>query len=103
LCDGWVAAGAYEPEQARIYLGELAEQRRRAGRDHEPFSIYLSLWARPDADLYRSFEEDFGVTDTLCAPAMVAKVDPADPPQVQLQARLDASARFADEIVAKMR
>jgi len=43
------------------------------------------------------------VTDTLCAPAMVAKVDPSDPPQVQLQARLDASARFADEIVAKMR
>jgi hypothetical protein len=34
---------------------------------------------------------------------MVAKVDPADPPEVQLQARLDASARFADEIVAKMR
>jgi len=103
LCDGWVAAGAYKPDQARTYLGELAEQRRRAGRENEPFSIYLSLWARPDADLYRSFEEDFGVTDTLCAPAMVAKVDPADPPELQLQARLDASARFADEIVAKMR
>ena len=77
MCDGWVAAGAYKPDQARTYLGELAEQRRRAGREDEPFSIYLSLWARPDADLYRSFEEDFGVTDTLCAPAMVAKVDAA--------------------------
>jgi alkanesulfonate monooxygenase SsuD/methylene tetrahydromethanopterin reductase-like flavin-dependent oxidoreductase (luciferase family) len=103
LCDGWVAAGAYKPDQARIYLTELAEQRRKAGREHEPFSIYLSLWARPDADLYRSFEEDFGVTDALCAPAMVTKVDPSDPPEKQLQARLDASARFADEIVAKMR
>ncbi len=82
---------------------QLAEQRRRAGTENEPFSIYLSLWARPDADLYRSFEEDYGVTDILCAPAMVAKVDPADPPEVQLRARLDASARFADEILAKMR
>ena len=34
---------------------------------------------------------------------MVAKVDPSDPPEAQLQARLDASARFADEILAKMR
>jgi alkanesulfonate monooxygenase SsuD/methylene tetrahydromethanopterin reductase-like flavin-dependent oxidoreductase (luciferase family) len=102
LCDGWVAAGAYKPDQARTYLGELAEQRRRAGRESEPFSIYLSLWARPDADLYRSFEEDFGVTDLLCAPAMVAKVDPSDSPEAQLQTRLDASARFADEILAKM-
>jgi hypothetical protein len=61
------------------------------------------LWAKPDVDLYRSFEEDFGVTDTLCAPGMVAKVDPSDPPETQLQVRLDASERFADEIVAKMR
>ena len=103
LCDGWVAAGAYKPDQARTYLDQLAEQRRRAGRENEPFSIYLSLWARPDPDLYRSFEEDYGVTDTLCAPAMVAEVDASDSPESQLQTRLDASARFADEILAKMR
>jgi len=103
LCDGWVAAGAYQPDQARTYLAALAEERRRAGREHGEFSIYLSLWARPDHDLYRSFEEEHGVTDVLCAPAMMAKVDPSDPPEVQLRARLDASARFADEILAKMR
>ena len=34
---------------------------------------------------------------------MMAEVDPADPPEVQLGRRLDASARFADEVVAKMR
>ena len=60
LCDGWVAAGAYQPEQAREYLGLLAEARRSAGRAHELFSVYMSLWARPDADLYRSFEEEHG-------------------------------------------
>jgi hypothetical protein len=39
----------------------------------------------------------------LCAPAMMASVDPADPPEAQLRTRLEASARFADEILAKMR
>jgi len=34
---------------------------------------------------------------------MMAKVDPADAPEVQLRKRIDASARFADEILAKMR
>ena len=102
LCDGWVAAGAYQPDQARQYLDALAQERRAAGRDHEPFSIFLSLWSKPDVDLYRGFEEDYGVTDLLCAPAMVARVDPNDPPDTQLRIRLDASARFADEVVAKM-
>ena len=72
--DGWVAAGAYQPEQAREYLQLLHEARRRAGRENAPFEIFLSLWATPDIDMYRSFEEDYGVTDMLCAPAMVAKV-----------------------------
>jgi probable F420-dependent oxidoreductase len=103
LCDGWVAAGAYSDEEAQGYLAQLEEARRRAGRSTEPFAIFLSLWSAPDADLYRRFEEEHGVTDILCAPAMLAKVDPSDPPELQLRTRLDASARFADEILAKMR
>jgi hypothetical protein len=98
-----VAAGAYSDEEAQGYLAQLEEARRRAGRSTEPFAIFLSLWSAPDADLYRRFEEEHGVTDILCAPAMLAKVDPSDPPEVQLRTRLDASARFADEILAKMR
>ena len=103
LCDGWVAAGAYQPDEARTYLEALAEERRRAGRQDEDFLVYLSLWSMPDVDLYRRFEEDYGVTDFLCAPAMLAKVDPADPPEAQLRARVEASARFADEFLAKLR
>jgi probable F420-dependent oxidoreductase len=103
LCDGWVAAGAYTPEDARTHLVRLREARRRAGRDTEPFAIYLSLWTRPDVALYRSFEEDYGVTDMLSAPAMMAKVDPAEPPEAQLRTRIDASARFAEQVVEKMR
>jgi hypothetical protein len=98
-----VAAGAYTPEEARQYLGLLHEARRRAGRENEPFDIYLSLWVNPDVDTYRRFEEDYGVTDMLSAPAMVADVDPSDSPDAQLQTRIDASARYAEEVMEKMR
>ena len=73
------------------------------GAGDEPFAIYLSLWANPDVDTYRSFEEDYGVTDMLCAPAMVAEVDPSDSPEAQLQTRIDASARYAEDVMEKMR
>jgi len=39
----------------------------------------------------------------LSAPAMVAEVDPSDTPDAQLRTRIDASARFAEEVVEKMR
>jgi probable F420-dependent oxidoreductase len=103
LCDGWLAAGAYKPKVARQYLGQLRQARAAAGREREPFAIYLSLWARPDIDLYRSFEEDYGVTDILCAPWMDAKPAPDDPPEAQMRMRIEASARFSDEILAKAR
>ena len=103
LCDGWIAAGAYKVDEARDYLHSLHSARHRAGRGAEPFDIFLSLWTRPDIDVFRRFEEEFGVSDFLCAPALVAQVDPSDPPKAQLQARLDASARFAEEIVLKAR
>ncbi len=102
LCDGWVAAGAYTPDEARQYLGLLHEARHRAGRESEPFDIFLSLWTNPDVDTYRRFEEDYGVTDMLSAPAMVAEVDPSDSPDAQLQTRIDASARYAEEVMQKM-
>ncbi len=103
LCDGWVAAGAYSPEEARSYLSQLHAERRKAGRENDPFAIFLSLWSIPDLDLYRSFEEEYGVTDFLCAPAMVARVDKADPPERQLESRIEASARFAEEVLEKAR
>ncbi|HML01035.1 MAG TPA: TIGR03619 family F420-dependent LLM class oxidoreductase [Acidimicrobiales bacterium] len=101
LCDGWIAAGAYQLEEAESYLAELNRQRRRAERHDEPFSIFLSLWERPDLDLYRRLEDEYGVTDFLCGPALSAKVDPAAAPEDQLRTRLDASARFAERVVHK--
>jgi probable F420-dependent oxidoreductase len=103
LCDGWIAAGAYDAEQARLHLGELREARHRAGTLDRPFEVFLSLAVLPDIDLFLSFEEDYGVTDLLCAPWMGAGVTDADPPDVALRKWTDASARFAEEFVEKMR
>ncbi|MHB8440176.1 MAG: TIGR03619 family F420-dependent LLM class oxidoreductase [Acidimicrobiales bacterium] len=100
-CDGWIAAGAYSEEEAAGYLEQLHAARRDAGRADLPFAVFLSLAMRPDLDLFRSFEEKFGVTDFLCAPGMMARVNPASPHADQLRTRLDASARFAEEIVQR--
>ena len=101
LCDGWIAAGAYKLDEAEHHMTELEAARRKAGRDGEGFAIFLSLWERPELGLYRRLEDEFGVTDFLCGPGLTAKVDPGAPAAEQLQARLDASARFAEEIVQK--
>ena len=75
LCDGWIAAGAYSEAEAWTHLDSLRKALAKAGRRDEPFVIYLSLAERPDADLYRRFE-DAGVTDMVCAPWMFV-ADPA--------------------------
>ena len=101
LCDGWIAAGAYTVDDAKGYLTDLHEARRKAGTGDRPFAIFLSLWDRPDLDVYRRFEEEYGVTDFLCAPGLTARVDPAADSAAQLRTRLEASARFAERIVHK--
>jgi probable F420-dependent oxidoreductase len=101
LCDGWIAAGAYSVDDAERYLTELNEARRKAGTEDKSFAIFLSLWDRPDLELYRRFEEEYGVTDFLCAPALTARVDPAADAAAQLRTRLESSARFAELIVQK--
>jgi hypothetical protein len=59
--------------------GRAARARRpAAGREDEPFTIYLSLNERPDVDMYRRFA-DAGVTDFVCAPWMFVNVPRALP------------------------
>jgi probable F420-dependent oxidoreductase len=101
LCDGWIAAGAYSEEEAWTHLGELRAALAAAGRDGEPFSIYLSLNERPDIDMFHRFAEA-GVTDFVCAPWMFVQVKPGTPDDQALADRLGAVKWFADEIVAKL-
>jgi probable F420-dependent oxidoreductase len=99
LCDGWIAAGAYREDEAWAHLAELREALKRADRDDEGFSFYLSINELPNVDLYRRFV-DAGVYDFVCAPWMGAVPD-GTPDDEALTPRLDAVRRFADDIVAK--
>jgi probable F420-dependent oxidoreductase len=101
LCDGWIAAGAYNEEEAWTHLAELDDALEQAGRDRKGFTVYLSLNERPDVDLYRRFA-DAGVTDFVCAPWMFADIAPGTPEKEALDTRLGLVRWFADEIVAKV-
>jgi probable F420-dependent oxidoreductase len=101
LGDGWVAAGAYPPDDAWRYLGEVQAALQAAGRAGEPFTIYLALGTPPDVDLYRRFE-DAGVTDMVCAPWMLAARSGDRDYRSPLDAKLAASEDFATRIIAKM-
>jgi probable F420-dependent oxidoreductase len=101
LCDGWVAAGAYSEEEAWARLDELESARRAAGRENEPFTIYLTLNERPNVDMFRRFAEA-GVHDFVCAPWMFVKPDPGAPDEKLLADRLGAVQRFAELIVTKV-
>jgi probable F420-dependent oxidoreductase len=101
LCDGWIAAGAYDEEEAWTHLGELRAALQRAGRADEEFTVYLSLNVRPSIDLYRRFA-DAGVTDFVSAPWMFVDVPAGTPDSQAVAARIDAVRWFAEEIVAKV-
>ena len=101
LCDGWLTTGAAPPEKAWEQLHKVQDELHKAGRDNEPFDIYLALHAQPDVDLYRKFE-DAGVTDMMCAPWMTTKVSDGISEVERQRAWIEASARFADDVVQKM-
>ncbi len=100
-CDGWLTPGTRGPDAAMEQFREVRKALERAGRGNDPFDIYLAIQAPPDVDLYLRFE-DAGVTDLICAPWMAARVDPSDTPEVRTAKRVEASERFATEILAKM-
>ncbi len=101
LCDGWVNTGAATPDEAFAQVARIKDALKRAGREHEPFSIYVAVRAYPDLDLYRRLE-DAGVTDLLCAPWMAVKAKEGDTPESIRQARLDVSEQFAGHFIAAM-
>jgi probable F420-dependent oxidoreductase len=101
LCDGWLAASAYSPDDARHYLGKMREHLKAAGREGEAFTIYLALNALPDVDLYREFE-DTGVTDMICAPWMLAEMSDAKDYRSAVDAKLKATEDFATTVIARM-
>jgi len=101
LCDGWVNTGAATPEQAFTEVAAIKDAVKGAGREHEPFSIYVAVKAFPDLDLYRRLE-DAGVTDLLCAPWMSVQAKEGDTPESIHAARLAVCEQFAEHYIAPM-
>jgi probable F420-dependent oxidoreductase len=101
LCDGWVNTGAAEPDEALLQAGRIKDALKRAGRDNDPFSVYLAVRAAPDLDLYRRLEEA-GVTDILCAPWMSVQARGRDTPESLHTARAAVCEQFAEQIIAGM-
>lgn len=101
LCDGWVNTGAASPEQAFAEVATIKDAVKRAGREHEPFAIYVAVKAFPDLDLFHRLE-DAGVTDLLCAPWMAVQAKEGDTPQSIHAARLAACEQFAEHYIAPM-
>jgi probable F420-dependent oxidoreductase len=101
LCDGWVNTGAAAPDDAFAQVARVKDALKRAGRENEPFSLYLAVKAYPDLDLYHRLE-DAGVTDLLCAPWMAVKAKDGDTPESIRAARVAVSEQFAEHFIARM-
>ncbi len=101
LCDGWVNTGAASPDDAFTQVEKIKDAVKRAGREGDPFSIYVAVKALPDLDLYRRLEEA-GVTDLLCAPWMGVQATEADTPESLHAARLAMCEQFAEHIIGPM-
>lgn len=101
LCDGWINTGAVRPEEALSQVTRIRDALKHAGRDGEPYSIYLAVRALPDVDLYRRLEAA-GVTDLLCAPWMAALPGDDDTPESVHDMRVALCEQFAEHVVAKL-
>ncbi len=101
LCDGWVNTGAAEPEEAFREAAAIGDALKRAGRQNEPFSVYLAVRSMPDLDLYRRLE-DAGVTDILAAPWMSVRASDDDTPESLHEARLAVCEQFAEHVITGM-
>jgi probable F420-dependent oxidoreductase len=101
LCDGWLCASAYSEDDAWHYLGVVKDALKQAGREGEPYAIYMAINALPDLDLYRRLEEA-GVTDMLCAPWMLAQASDSRDYRSDLDAKLAATEAFATDVIARM-
>ncbi len=85
------------PDEAFSQVASIKDAVKRAGREREPFSIYVAVKAFPDLDLYRRLEEA-GVTDLLCAPWMAVQATEGDTPESIHAARLAMCEQFAEHI-----
>ncbi|MGH9207063.1 MAG: TIGR03619 family F420-dependent LLM class oxidoreductase [Acidimicrobiales bacterium] len=101
LCDGWLCANAYAPDEAWTRLDQLKGHLKAAKRKLDSYRIYMALAVMPDVELFKRFE-DAGVTDMICAPWMLAEMSQNRDYRSDLEAKLKATEEFASNVIAKM-
>jgi len=95
LGDGWMHAGGDGGELDGL-LARLAELRREAGREREPFEIHVISMDAYTPDGVRRLE-DRGITD-----AIVGFRNAYERDTTTLQQKVDALRAFADHVIAKV-
>lgn len=96
--DGWMHGGG-DPAELPGLLARLAELRREHARDSEPFEIHAISMDAYTPDGVRRLE-DLGITDAIVGFRWPYHVGPDPEP---LQPKLDAIARFADDVITNVR
>jgi probable F420-dependent oxidoreductase len=94
--DGWIP-DLLTTEELAEGIAAIRAHRREIGRGDEPFDVIGAPKDAFDVDGYRRME-DAGVTHLWTIPWLVYGGDPAS-----LEAKQDGLARFADEVIAKLR
>lgn len=96
LGDGWMHAGGGQAADLDGALARLAELRREAGREGEPFEIHVISMDAYTVDGVRRLEEK-GVTDLIVGFRNAYEED-----HMPLQQKIDALRTYADNVIAKL-
>jgi probable F420-dependent oxidoreductase len=96
LGDGWMHAGGDETKLQGM-LDKLAQLRREAGKQNEPFEMHVASVHGFTADGLRRLE-DMGVTDAIVGFRLPYMKD-----VMPLQNKIDMMRMYADNVLAKFR
>lgn len=94
--DGWIS-DIHSTDELRAHCATLRAHRAEAGRANVPFSVLASANDAFNVDGYRRLE-DAGVTHLMTMPWFFY-----GGPLIPLAQKLESIARFADDVIAKMR
>jgi probable F420-dependent oxidoreductase len=96
LGDGWMHAGGGQAADLDGALARLAELRREAGREKEPFEIHVISMDAYTVDGVKRLQEK-GVTDLIVGFRNAYEED-----RMPLQQKVDALRAYADNVIAKL-
>jgi probable F420-dependent oxidoreductase len=96
LGDGWIS-DIHSTEELRLLVAKLRGYRAEAGRAATPLAVLASANDAFNVDGYRRVE-DAGVTHLMTMPWFFY-----GGPNIPLAQKLDSIARFADDVIAKLR